>query len=104
MIYTQIGNKNNSNSLEVIGIVIRKDVNGIGVVVWIEIVNVERKENNTVTKTTNCIELKKMNGRTTETATIKLEVHVKSVFLKTTNTYKRKGEITHNRKGNIEKK
>ena len=33
-----------NNSLKVIGIVKRKDVNGIGVVVWTEIVNVERKE------------------------------------------------------------
>ena len=33
-----------SNSLKVIGIVIRKGVNGIGVIVWIEIVNIERKE------------------------------------------------------------
>ena len=33
VIYTQIGNKNNSNSLEVIGIVKRKGVKGKGVIV-----------------------------------------------------------------------
>ena len=32
------------NSLKVKGIVIRKDDNGIGVIVWMEIVDVERKE------------------------------------------------------------
>ena len=33
-----------SNSLKVIGIVIRKGVNGIDVIVWIKIVNVEGRE------------------------------------------------------------
>ena len=33
-----------SNNLKVIGIVIRRGVNGIDVIVWIEIVSVERKE------------------------------------------------------------
>ena len=33
-----------SNSLKVIGIVIRKDVNENGVIVWIETVNVEERE------------------------------------------------------------
>ena len=45
VIHTQIVIGKFSNSLKVIGFVRRKDVNGIGVVVWIEIVKVERKEN-----------------------------------------------------------
>ena len=45
--------KNISNSLEVVRIVIRKDVEGKGVVVWIKIVNMERKETEEETITTN---------------------------------------------------
>ena len=76
-----------SNSLKVKGIVIRKDVNGIGVIIWIEKVNVERKRRENILTTTqqqSPIEVKfkkELWKRTTETVTIKMEVQVaKSVF------------------------
>ena len=67
IIQTQIGDKN-SNSLRVIRIMIRGDVNGIGVIVWIEIVSIERDETEKRTTTINCNsvwekEVKKNNYR-----------------------------------------
>ena len=88
-----------SNSLKVIEIVIRKDVNGIGVIVWIEIVNVERREKEriiTITQQQPPIRIKlrkKRTGRTTETVIEKLGVQVTECFWKY-QTQQEKGKIT----------
>ena len=59
---------NISNNLKGNGIIIREDVNGIGVVTWIKIINIERKETEKRTTTINCNsvwekEVKKNNYR-----------------------------------------
>ena len=66
----------------------RKDVNEIGVIVWIEKVDVERKEIGKIIITIQQqlpieMKFKKERKTTTETATTKMEVKVKeSVFAK----------------------
>ena len=80
--HTRIGIGKFSDSVEVIGIVIRKSVNGINVVIWIDIVNIEIEEKEITTTTNwNNVWEKKEKKTTTETATRKLKVQVtESVF------------------------
>ena len=72
---------------------IRKGVNGIDVVIWIEIVNIEREEQQPPIETIVEKE-KKEKQTTTETVIRKWEVHVtKSVFEENKNI-KRNGHTT----------
>ena len=88
-----------SNSLKVIGIVIRKGVNGIDVIVWIEIVDIERKEKEKITTTTanwNRIWENKKNHRNSNNKNGSAGERERF--------WKEKGKTTHNRKDNTEKK